>query len=122
MASTIRVVDDSMSAQTTDATQTTTVTRTANTNCVGNLSIRVVARRPSSADVKTWKATVSYRRASGDAEIVGYAVNEDYTPGAAPWSFAVDTSGSSVRMRITGVASATIEWHVRISGDELEAT
>lgn len=122
MASTLRTVDDTTSAQTTDATPTTTVTRTANTNSVGSLSVRVVARRPSTADVKTWVATVSYRRASGDAELIGFAATEDYTPDAAPWRFHVDTSGSSVRMRVTGVASATIEWHARIAGDELEGT
>jgi hypothetical protein len=122
MASTLRTVDDSMSVQTTDATQTTSVTRTANTNCIGNLAVRVLARQPSSGAVKAWTMTVSYRRSSGDAEIIGVTDTVDVATGAMPWLVVLDTSGSAVRVRLTGAASTTIEWFVRIAGDELEAT
>lgn len=122
MAQTVRGIDDSGAAATTDATVTTIVSRAAHADCVGSMTVRAEARQPSDGDAKTWLFAVSYRRSSGDVTILGQTVQFHETIGAALWDCVADADGGNVRIRVTGQASTAIEWHARISGDEMEAT
>lgn len=101
---------------TTDATVTTLHTFTVPTSTTYMITAYVVARRTGGAsgtaeDGAGYVVRGTYKNTAGTVAIIG-AVSADYTAESqAGWDATLDTTGATVRIRVTGAASNSITWH-----------
>lgn len=106
---------------TSDATAATLLAYTLGDNLTARFTGTVTAFRQQTGDSYGIDFVVQYRRTGGAApSIVGsyHASAADNTAGAASWSVAVDASGNDVRVRVTGQASATVQWTCELRAQE----
>ena len=99
--------------RTTDATVTTTETYTPTDAYAATLIVDVVARKSDGSQAAGYRLAGTFRRAGATTTQVGATTIYSHEDDAA-WNVALDTSGSSVRVRVTGVAATTIDWRVKI--------
>jgi hypothetical protein len=97
---------------TTNATATTLDTYTVPEKSVTGVEVTVVARDASN-NPGLFKQAAAVTKSTGSASIVGSVLNL-ITPilsvSLATATVTIDTSGSDIRLRATGVAATTIEW------------
>ena len=96
---------------TSDATETTLANIAIPDNTVMLIEARVVGRRTnSSSRAGYFRRALVYRQAGGAATIEGQ-VQTNFTQEFNPqWNATIDVSGNSARIRVTGIAGATINW------------
>ncbi len=98
---------------TTDATTTTITTYTppekVDSFAVWDFNVTAT----SSAGVcATWALRAAAKSVAGNTSLVGSVatLSSQKDSAASSWAVAVDVSGSSVRLRVTGAAATTITW------------
>lgn len=102
---------------TTDATVTTLHTFTVPASTTYYIHATVVARRTggtggTAEDGAGYEIIGTYKNVSGTATLIG-AVSALYTAeDQAGWNATFDTTGATVRVRITGAADNNISWHM----------
>ena len=103
---------------TTDATETSVREWDATINGRG-IVIRgqVQAFQAAENDAAVWGFTFRGHRTAGgvvtaDSLVFDNGAAGDKTAGAAAWTFAIDASGSNLRLRVTGEAAHDIDWSV----------
>lgn len=102
--------------QTTDATTATAVSRTIADNTSESLIIHVSTKRTSSSEAAAYQIHASVHRAGGGAVLNGQTpVSTIESAGAAANTCVVDVSGNDLRVRVTGQAGQTWEWHAVIN-------
>lgn len=96
---------------TTDATVTTLATITIADDTVVKIEVDAVARRTDAAARAGYRrAVLVFREAAGSATIQG-PVDSDFTrESTGAWNLTIDVTGNDARIRVTGVASQTINW------------
>ena len=99
------------SLQTTDATTTTIASCTVPSNVACRLQVKVTAFESATGDCKSWDLFYNAKNVAGTLTVqkVTESVYED--AGASAWTAIVDNSGTTLRIRVTGEAAHTIEWH-----------
>ena len=101
---------------TTDATVTTLHSFTLTASTTYRIEARVVARRTggtsgTAEDGAGYIIVGTYKTVAGAATLVG-AVSALYTAeDQAAWDATLDTSGTAVRVRVTGAANNNVTWH-----------
>jgi hypothetical protein len=119
--STYPVKSTLLPVQTTDATATTLVSYDAPDGRAIDYTASVLGYRPSNGDTYRIDLGVTYKRFGGGAPtIVGslFTANERADAGAATWDATIDVSSNTVRVRVTGEASATINWSCELRAQE----
>lgn len=100
---------------TTDATPSTLLSYTLASGFTYSVEAKIVARDITGANRAMFipKALV-YREGSGSVIEGGvpYQIDNVTSTGANAWVGTIDTSGNDIRVRVTGAASTTINWHV----------
>ena len=102
---------------TTDATVTTLHSFTIPASTTLMITAHVVARRTGGAagtaeDGAGYVIRGTYKNVAGTATLIG-AVSADYTAeSVAGYDATLDVSGGTARLRVTGVASTNITWHM----------
>lgn len=103
-------------SSTTDATATTLLTIALDASTTTLIEAHVVARRTGGSagvaeDGAGYVLRGTYKVVAGSATLIG-AVNADYTAeDQAGWDATLDTSGQTVRVRVTGAANNNITWY-----------
>ena len=99
---------------TTNATQTTCGTYTVATGAAVTIKLLVTALESAVSASCGWELLATVRNASGTLTIEGGGpIVSGPTDSATTWGVTLDTSGTSVRLRVTGQASTTIDWTAR---------
>ena len=99
---------------TTNATQTTCGTYTVATGAAVSIKLLVTALESSVTASCGWELLATVRNAAGTLTIEGGGpIVSGPTDGATTWDVTLDTSGTSVRLRVTGQAGKTIDWTAR---------
>lgn len=106
-------------AATTDATQTTLGTITLTASKTYLVEARVVARRTGGAsgtaeDSASYVVRGLYKTVAGAATLVGSLSSDFSVEDQAGWDATLDTSGTDVRVRVTGAASNNVTWHATV--------
>jgi hypothetical protein len=102
---------DEATVQTTDATITTAVSITCPNDATGTLVVEMVATKTDNSKSIVGRKTIHWH-SSGGVVTVDETVddNADYLRGFTTADWAVDASGSALRVRVTGEASTTVDW------------
>lgn len=104
----------STGTSTTDATQTTCGTYTVPNNSAVSVKLLVTALKSDFSASCGWEILVTVRNNGGTLTIEGGgAIIIGPTDSATTWAVTVDTSGTSLRLRVTGAAATTIDWTAR---------
>ncbi len=104
----------SATVQTTDATQTTCGTYSVPTNSAVTAKLLVTALKSDFSASCGWEILVTVRNSGGTLTIEGGgAIIIGPTDSATTWAVTVDTSGTSLRLRVTGAGATTIDWTAR---------
>lgn len=97
---------------TTDATTTTLATLTPPDNSRGTLEVTLIGTKPTDAAYGiSGKKFIHWKKVGGTvtvSQIVGEAADYLETFTTATWT--VDASGGTLRIRVTGEASTTVDW------------
>lgn len=103
--------NDSASAtvQTTDATVTTLLATTPDDGVAIICECRITGRKNDGTESAGYTVTGAFRRAGATTTTVGTAVTATHED-VAGWDAILDSSGTDVRVRVTGVAATTIDW------------
>lgn len=103
--------------QTTDATVTTVESVTTASDTSYTLHATVTAVKSDGSQMASYVLYASYRNDSGAVTQVGTTTVSHTAEDDATWDATLDISGTSIRVRVTGVAATTIRWqsHLRIS-------
>ena len=115
------VFDLDTGVQTTDATETTLATYASLADDKGiDIYGSIVANNSANGDVKKWKFSLLGRRGTGAASAESLdldLVPQESTP--LTWDVTADDDGAGgLRLRVTGVAATTIDWHVKAFAQE----
>jgi len=103
--------------QTTDNTTTDILTEAINDNTSVWFSVRVIARYENTGTEKNFwfQATGGVRRNNGSgATLIGTAFGAQDDEGSPGYSVTIDTNGNSLRIRVTGGATETVNWAATI--------
>jgi hypothetical protein len=104
----------SATVQTTDATQTTCGTYSVPTNSAVTAKLLVTALKSDFSASCGWEILVTVRNSGGTLTIEGGgAIIIGPTDSATTWAVTVDTSGTSLRLQVTGAGATTIDWTAR---------
>ncbi len=100
---------------TTNGTQTTLHTFTVPTSTTYAVEVHVVARRTggtsgTAEDGAYYILRAVYKNAGGTATIIGSVNQTLIGESQAGWNATLDTTGSTVRVRVTGAANNNIAW------------
>jgi len=117
-----RIRDQAISAdvQTTGSTQTTLLTWTPPDGCVFRISANVFALKADNSTAASWQLQTTMKRFSNVVSLlgsVGELLSGQRDAGAALWLASMDTSGATIRIRITGGLATTINWKGYINVD-----
>lgn len=101
--------------QTTNATQTTAATIGTASDTSYMVRVMVTGCKSDGTDAASFLLTRGFVNDSGTLTALGAAVGVDpyKSAGATTWDATMDISGTSIRVRVTGAASTTINWRVR---------
>lgn len=105
--------DDSKegNVQTADATVTTLLSFTPTADRTVFVKLRVAGRRSDDAAGAGYEVTAAFRVTSGGAVTLIGAAGATFTAeDDATWNCTLDTDGTLIRARVTGVAATTIRW------------
>lgn len=115
-------------ATTTDATVTTLMSITLNASNTTLIEARVVGRRTGGAagtaeDGIGVIVRGAYKMVAGAATALtnGTPVTDFETDDQAAWTATLDTTGATVRVRVTGAANNNITWHATCLVQEVES-
>lgn len=102
---------------TTDATVTTLHTFTVPTSTSYMVEVVVIARRTggiagAAEDGAGYKLLGLYKNTAGTVAIIGAVVQTVVGESQAGWDATLDTTGATVRVRVTGAANNNVTWHV----------
>lgn len=102
---------------TTDATPTLILSHSLTTGSVSSVNFLILADKDTNSERASFTRTVlAYRSGSGNAAIQGdvqVSLPDTYSTGASTWSVNIDTSGSDVRLFVTGAVGNTILWSAK---------
>jgi hypothetical protein len=101
---------------TTNATVTTLHTFTVPASTTYAVEVIVIARRTGGSagtaeDGARYKLSAVYKNAAGTATIIG-AITSTADESVAGYDATLDTTGASIRVRVTGVLNTNITWHM----------
>jgi hypothetical protein len=101
-----------LSTQTTNATATTLTTYTCPSDASGTLVVDMVASKSDNSKSLAGKKTIHWHSTSGTVT-VDEVVDEvaDYLRGFTTATWTVDASSGTLRIRVTGEASTTVNWN-----------
>lgn len=102
---------------TTDATVTTLHTFTVPSSTTYAVDIIVVARRTGGSagtaeDGARYRLQAVYKNVAGTATIIGSITASPVDESQAGWDCTLDTTGATVRVRVTGATNNNITWHM----------
>lgn len=102
---------------TTDATVTTLTTYTTASDTAYTIQATVTAVQDTGATVASYVMYGTFRNDSGTLTQRGVTTYSHTVEDTAGWDCVYDTSGTDVRVRVTGAAATNIRWqaHLRIS-------
>jgi len=108
------LADTSTGTSTSDATQTTCGSYTVPTNSAVTAKLLVTALKSDFSASCGWEILVTVRNSGGTLTIEGGgAIIIGPTDSATTWAVTVDTSGTSLRLQVTGAGATTIDWTAR---------
>jgi len=101
---------------TTDATVTTLQTISTLSNTCIMIESQVVARRTggtagTAGDVAAYKRIAAFKNVSGVLTQIGTTTDAGTFESQAGWNCTIDTSGTNIRVRVTGAANNNVTWH-----------
>lgn len=117
---------DIANVQTTNATQTTAYSWTIANNAVTTIDVVVTACKSTSSNVDAGaiiKRSMSFRRNNGSTvTLIGSVIDNGFVSDVALNAVAVtiDNSTTTGRVRVTGIASTTIQWGVTVAIQEVK--
>lgn len=102
---------------TTDATVTTLHTFTVPATTTYQIEVNVIARRTggtagTAEDGAGYKIIGTYKNVAGTATIIGALSVVHSVEDQAGWDATLDTTGATVRVRVTGALDNSIVWHL----------
>lgn len=100
--------------QTADATVTTVATYTPTDGTVVSVRATLVGRKTDGTQGASYLVVGTFRRAGGTTSLIGSATELAAHEDDVAWAATLDASGTDVRLRATGKAATTIDWHGRI--------
>lgn len=101
------------SLQTTDATVTTIASQGVPTDVACQANVMVSAFEAATGDSRTWNLEYFVKNDSGVVTATKIAERGNYDAGASSWAAVCDVSGTTFRIRVTGEAAHTIDWHTK---------
>lgn len=99
-----------VNVQTTDATVTTLDSFTLASNTTVVVSWLVVATRSTMATAAAYSVTACFRNNGGTVAQVGTTTTTVIGEDVAGWDATADNSTTTIRLRVTGAGSTTIQW------------
>lgn len=101
--------------QTTSATIATLWSFDVPTNFVGIARCMIVGRKSDGSDRASYERVATVYRASSSAALGGsvLTLGTDYESDSS-WDATLDVSSNTLRLRVTGAASTTINWSARV--------
>jgi hypothetical protein len=99
-----------VNVQTTDATVTTLDSFTLASNTTVVVSWLVVATRSTMATAAAYSVQACFRNNAGTVAQVGTTTTTVIGEDVAGWDATADNSTTTIRLRVTGAASTTIQW------------
>lgn len=102
---------------TTDATVTTVESFTTASDTSYTIHATITAVKSDGSQMGSYVLYASYRNDSGTLTQVGATTVSHTAEDDATWNGTLDVSGTTIRVRVTGVAATNIRWqsHLRIS-------
>ena len=97
---------------TTDATETTVATLDTSTltDYVFHLEVMVTATIDGGGDAASYKRIGTFKNDSGMVSKVGSITDAHTAEDVAGWDCDIDSSGTNIRVRVTGAAASDINW------------
>jgi len=99
-----------VNVQTTDATVTTLDSYVLGSNVTCLVTWLVVATRSTMASAAAYSVSACFRNNAGTVAQVGTTTTTVIGEDVAGWDATADNSGTTIRLRVTGAASTTIQW------------
>ena len=101
---------------TTDATVTTLDTHSTASDTVTHVTAVVVAKQTTDfSEMASYRITGTFKNDGGVLTQVGTTTVEHSAESDAAWDCVFDTSGTDIRVRVTGVVATNISWHASLN-------
>lgn len=101
---------DVQTVSTTDATETSIGTYTTADDYVYHVEAEVLGTVNGGGNAATYKLIASFKNDSGTLSQIGSTTTVHSAEDAAGWDATIDSSGTDIRVRVTGVAATNIDW------------
>lgn len=113
----ITVRDTIHNVQTTDATETSAATWTI-PNGISQIDAVVTAIKSDNTQGASYKRTITFRNNSGSVSTIGSVSDAGTKEDDTDWNCTIDNTTTTGRIRVTGKAATTIQWHVCLRRQE----